>query len=177
MGTRRLALIAAAALALGAGGCVAISEEGAADPAVEARLAELEAREEIRAILVNYGRFLDAGEFAAYADLFAEDGVWVGGFGTFTGRDAIRGMLEDNLAPGPRERLTTLHLLPNELIDVDGDRANAVSKWFFIGAGADGAPRLILAGRYEDEFVREGARWAIARRVALSDIPFAEPVE
>jgi 3-phenylpropionate/cinnamic acid dioxygenase small subunit len=167
---------AAAVLAGGlASGCVAVTEEHHGDPALEARLAELEAKEEIRSLIVNYGRFLDGRDYAAYASLFAENGVWTGGFGTFEGRDAIERMLSDNLGPrpvaGPREPLPTLHLVSNELIDVDGDRATAISKWFFINAGADGAPRMLLAGRYEDEFVREGGRWLIARRTAIGDIP------
>lgn len=171
--------VSAALVALSLSGCVAVTEQTTRDPALEARLAALEAQDEIRRLIVNYGRFLDGRDYAAYADLFAEDGVWTGGFGTFEGRDAIARMLSDNLgarAPaGPREPLSSLHLVSNELIEVDaasgGDRARAVSKWFFINAGADGAPRMLLAGRYEDDFVREGGRWLIARRTAIGDIP------
>ncbi len=139
-------------------------------------MAELEAREAIRALLLDYGRLLDAGDFAGYAALFAEDGEWVGGLGRFQGRAAIRAMLEDNLAPGPRERLTSLHLMSNEVIEVDGERATARSRWFFIVTGEDGAPRLLLAGRYEDELVREGGRWLFARRAAYGDIPYDDPL-
>jgi hypothetical protein len=40
----------------------------------------LEDTEEIRNVLLDYGRFLDARDFAAYSRLFAKDGEWVGGF-------------------------------------------------------------------------------------------------
>jgi ketosteroid isomerase-like protein len=171
MDTKRLTAAGLAALALF--GCAAVPS--GTDRTLAARVAELEAREEIRAILVDYGRFLDAGDFEGYVGLFAADGAWVGGFGTFEGRDAIRGMLEDNMTPGPRERLTSLHLVSNEIIEVEGESARAVSKWFFIAPDADGRPRFAFAGRYEDDFVREGGSWRIARRVALGDIPFNDP--
>src|SRR5262249_29539302 len=52
---------------------------------VEARLQRLEDIEEIRLLLLDYGRFLDARDLAAYSRLFAKDGEWVGGFGSAKG--------------------------------------------------------------------------------------------
>ena len=65
-----------------------------------ARVQRLEDIEEIRTVLLDYGRFLDSRDFAAYSRLFAKDGEWVGGFGTVQGPAAIQAFMEKNIA-GP----------------------------------------------------------------------------
>ena len=70
----------------------AADEEGLAQ-----RVQALEDEKEIREVLVKYGEFLDARDYHSYAQLFASDGVWSGGFGTFTGPAAIEAMLEENM--------------------------------------------------------------------------------
>ena len=68
-----------------------------AQASLEQRVERMEAESDIRRVLVEYGAFLDARDYSAYAGLFATDGEWVGGFGTFRGPRAIRQMLEDSL--------------------------------------------------------------------------------
>src|SRR5688572_18461675 len=100
---------------------------------LEQRVERMEAESEIRRVLVEYGAHLDSRNYAAYADLFAEDGEWIGGFGRFTGPAAIRQMLEDNLgAPEPGfVNKSNFHMLTNPLIEIDGDRAQVSSKYLF----------------------------------------------
>src|SRR5690606_19899943 len=88
---------------------------------VEQRLETLEAESQIRRVLVEYGQFLDGKDFASYAALFAEDGVWHGGFGSFTGPAAIEAMLVANLgAPEPGfVNKSTFHMMAGPLIHVD----------------------------------------------------------
>src|SRR5258708_4444206 len=76
-----------------------------------ARVQRLEDIEEIGTVLLDYGRFLDPRDFAAYSRLFAKDGEWVGGFGTVQGPAAIQAFMEKNIA-GPN-RGNTLHILSN----------------------------------------------------------------
>ena len=64
---------------------------------LDSRIQRLEDIEEIRRILTDYGRFLDARDFASYARLFAKDGEWVGGFGTVKGPAAIQAFMEKNI--------------------------------------------------------------------------------
>ena len=52
-----------------------------------ARLQRFEDKDEIQALLLDYGRYLDARDFAGYASLFAKDGQWIGGFGTVAAAD------------------------------------------------------------------------------------------
>ena len=69
----------------------------AQDLTLEQRVERIEAESAIRRMLIEYGAYLDSRNFAAYADLFAPDGEWIGGFGRFEGPAAIRQMLEANL--------------------------------------------------------------------------------
>jgi len=140
-------------------------------PSVVARLQRLEDIEEIRTVLLNYGRFLDARDFGAYSRLFAKDGEWAGGFGTVQGPAAIQAFMEKNI-PGPNQG-NTYHILSNFEIEVHGDTATAWSRWAFITPGTDGKPVIAQGGRYDDTLVRENGAWKFKRRVASNDIPNA----
>jgi hypothetical protein len=59
-----------------------VQAEEHGDKSLAARVQRLEDQEEIRMLLVDYGRSLDARDFVKYSSLFAKDGEWSGGFGT-----------------------------------------------------------------------------------------------
>jgi hypothetical protein len=139
-----------------------------------ARVQRLEDKEEIRTLLLDYGRFLDARNLASYSKLFAKDGEWVGGFGTVQGPAAIQAFMEKNLGTGPN-KANNYHILSNFEINVQGDTATAWSRWAFVVPGADGKPSIAQGGRYDDVLVRENGHWKFKRRVASSDIPAAGP--
>ena len=140
----------------------------AGDASVADRLRALEDREEIRLLLLDYGRHLDSRDMKSYAGLFATDGEWVGGFGTVKGRDNIQAFMEKNMGTGPN-RAGNYHLLSNFVITVQGDTATAWSRWAFIVPEASGGARVAQAGRYDDTLVREGGRWRFKKRVASGD--------
>jgi uncharacterized protein (TIGR02246 family) len=148
-----------------------------ARPSLEQRVQRMEDESAIRKVLIEYGAFLDAKNYHAYATLFAADGVWQGGFGTFTGPAAIEKMLTDNLgAPEPGfVNKSNFHLLTNPIIEIDGDRAHVTSKYLFWTKSPDDRPTPLLAGRYVDDFVRENGQWKIARRTTWGAIPFRDP--
>ena len=155
--------------------CVVLFVSSAAVSAqsLEARIQRLEDIEQIRTLLLDYGRFLDARDLVAYSRLFAKDGEWVGGFGSAKSPAGIQAFMEKNLGTGPN-RGNTFHILSNFIIDVKGDTATAWSRWTFITAGPDGKPALSQSGRYDDTLVREDGRWKFKRRVASNDIPAAK---
>jgi ketosteroid isomerase-like protein len=161
---------AARSLALAA---LLLSTASAQKPTVEARLQRLEDIDQIRTVLLNYGRFLDARDFAAYSRLFAKDGEWIGGFGTVQGPAAIQAFMEKNIA-GPNTG-NTYHILSNFEIEVHGDTATAWSRWAYVTPGADGWPVIAQGGRYDDTLVRENGAWKFKRRVASNDIPSSAP--
>lgn len=139
-------------------------------PAAAARIQRLEDIEEIRTVLLDYGRLLDARDLPAYSRLFAKDGEWVGGFGSAKGPAAIQAFMEKNLGTSPN-RGNTYHILSNFVIDVHGDKATAWSRWTYITPAADGKPVINQGGHYDDTLVRENGHWKFQRRVASTDIP------
>jgi uncharacterized protein (TIGR02246 family) len=134
---------------------------------VEARLKQLEDKEQIAQVLIDYGRHLDGRDLAAYASLFATDGEWVGGFGTVKGRAEIKSFMEKSLGTGPN-RNNSYHIMSNFAIAVKGDTATAWSRWTFVTPGASGAT-IAQAGRYDDTFVRENGVWKFKKRTASND--------
>jgi uncharacterized protein (TIGR02246 family) len=147
-------------------GCFSTSHLAAQSP-VEARLKQLEDKDQIAQVLIDYGRHLDSRDLAAYASLFAADGEWVGGFGTVKGRSNIQAFMEKSLGTGPN-RNNSYHVMSNFTIMVKGDTATAWSRWTFVTPGERGAT-IAQAGRYDDTFVRENGTWKFKRRVASND--------
>jgi uncharacterized protein (TIGR02246 family) len=142
-------------------------------PTVEERLRVLEDREEIRTLLLEYGRTLDARDLTAYSELFAKDGEWIGGFGSVKGRAELLKFMEKNVGTAPNTG-KTYHLLTNFLIEVHGNRATAHSRWSDVVGTAEKKPVLEHSGRYEDDLIREDGRWKFQKRVVFNDLP---PVE
>jgi len=143
------------------------------------RVRELEDEKAIREIIVRYGEYLDARDYAGYASLFASYGEWIGGFGHVKGPAAIQQMLVDNLGR-PEEGFvnkSSFHLMTTVVIDVDGDTAKARSRYLFFTASPDNRPVVSLAGRYEDDFVRENGEWKIKRRITHGVIPYRDGLD
>jgi uncharacterized protein (TIGR02246 family) len=137
------------------------------------KIQHLEDTEEIRTVLVNYGRTLDAHDFGAYSRLFAKDGEWVGGFGSVKGPAAIEAFMGKNIGT-PGKPSGTYHLLTNFIIDVHGDTATAWSRWTFVIPGPDKKPSMAQGGHYEDTLIREKGQWKFSRREAFLDIPHTD---
>ncbi len=147
-----------------------------AQQSTTARIQRLEDIEEIRKVLTDYGRFLDAHDLVAYSHLFAADGEWVGGFGTGKGPAGIQALMEKNLGVTAKGKPgSTYHLLTNFLIDVQGDSATAWSRWNFVVTSADNKPTIMYGGHYDDTLIRENGQWKFKRRVAVNDIPHSDP--
>jgi ketosteroid isomerase-like protein len=139
---------------------------------IRTQLRSLRDIEEIRRLLIEYGRTLDQRNFAAYSRLFAQDGEWVGvgTIGSARGPAAIQAFMEKNIGVAP---VRCNHLMTNMLIDVDGDSATAWSRWTLIDADAADKPVLVYSGHYEDVLTRENGAWKFRRRIAWVDIPNA----
>ncbi len=144
---------------------------------IESRLRNLEDREAIRQILINYGRFLDQRDFESFSLLFAEnDGEWIGGMGKAKGQQAIRRLMEGTIGTNTAKNSPgNFHLFMNDRIELNGDSASAVTKWIFMVQNAEGRPEPFYLGHYEDELVREKGQWKFLRRIAFADIPADNP--
>jgi len=139
----------------------------------EQRLARLEDIEQIRRLVLDYKTALDGKDTAAYAALFAEDGVlWCTPELVAQGPAAIKQLVDGMSGSLLTEAVgTDFHVISDHRIDVDGDRGRGTLTWMYFTIGDDGAPRLTKFGHYSDEYVRERGRWRFARREAPTDIP------
>lgn len=151
-------------------------QASAADPAIGQRLQRVEDELAIRRLLVDYSATQDARDYAGYAALFAREGEWVNGRTTHKGREAIHQMLVDLYGPPPPGYVNneSYHISSNAQIDISGDTATARSRHLLLMRGPDGQPVPRLAGRYEDELIREDGEWKILRRVDHPVMPTAE---
>ena len=134
---------------------------------LEARIQRIEDHMAIERLLMEYGRSLDNRDFSTYSRLFASDGVWNGGLGTYRGPAAIQAAMEKSFSTATDiPKGANYHLLTNAIIDLDGDRATAVSKWAFVTLEEKKPPQIAFAGRYDDTLIRENGQWKFQRRVA-----------
>jgi len=120
----------------------------------------IEDRLAIRELVESYNDAVMRFDADAWAANWADDGVWkLGAMGEFTGRAAIVATWRQAMSAfsfvgffasaGP--------------IAVDGDRARGT--WYqqeFLHA-KDGTKRAVT-GRYDDDYVKRGARWYFLRR-------------
>jgi hypothetical protein len=154
---------------------ITYKEEKMQKPGPEERLQQLEDREEIRQLLINYGCCLDQRDFAACSHLFAErDGEWIGGMGKAKGSQAIRKLMEESIRTNAALNNRSFHVFTNETIRLAGDRATATAKWIFVVKGESNHPQPLFMGHYEDDLVREKGNWKFLRRAVYADIPTDE---
>lgn len=153
---------------------LAVAQDGTLT--IEQRLQRVEDELAIRRVLVDYSATQDARDYAGYAALFAKDGEWVNGRTVHKGREAIHRMLVDlyGVPPPGYVNSESYHITSNPEINVDGDRATARSRHLLVMRGPRGEPTPALAGRYEDEFIREDGKWKILRRVDHPVMPTSE---
>jgi SnoaL-like domain len=141
----------------------------------EALLQRLLDLEEIRRLKHRYVNLCDANYQAEpLADLFVDDGVWTGpaDYGHHVGREQLIAFFR---RLGGGGALFTVHMVGNEEIDVDVDRARG--RWTTIapctfkieGAAQDFWGFL----RYDDEFLRIDGKWKFQkiRATALAGGP------
>jgi uncharacterized protein (TIGR02246 family) len=133
-----------------------------------ARLQRMEDEQAIERLLQEYGRTLDNRDFAAYSKLFAENGEWKGGLGSYKGPATIQAAMEKIFANANTDipRGKNFHVMSNFIIDVQGDRATARSLFVFYQMDGN-KPNASLAGRYEDILIRENGAWRFLERLAL----------
>jgi len=162
-----LAALTAAAL-LGAGAPVIAAD---ADSSALQQLKALEDREEIRALLIEYGRQLDKRDFAAYSKLFTRDGEWQGSLGAAKTPLGIQKMLEKAFSEMDLKVYQgSFHLMSNDDIRLNGDTATVWSRWTWVVSGPDGKPTPQRAGHYQDVLQREDGKWRFKSRRAFMDI-------
>ncbi|HEX6994941.1 MAG TPA: nuclear transport factor 2 family protein [Gammaproteobacteria bacterium] len=135
--------------------------EGYADD--RAAIVDLQAR---------YVMAMDYFDADGYAAVFAPDGVLDWARGIVEGREAIRefmasrtydltrGAAEAKTPDGRDWPSTVRHLITNQVIEVDGDKARALTYWIQFNNNADRTKvEWMLFGSWYDEFVKIDGEW------------------
>ena len=136
---------------------------------IEARLQRLEDLQAINQLFIDYGEHLDAGDFEAYAQLFADDGeVLLGPMGRASGRAEIQALMTKTLAASVG---TTFHIVSSPRITLDGDTASSTVMWSVATAAADRLARISMVGHHVDDLVRTPDGWRFQRRRGVVDLP------
>lgn len=128
---------------------------------MDEELRHLVDRQQIVDVTLAYTYALDAKDWDALDDVFTVDAT---AYLTeeLDGREAIKGRV--------RRALESLdlsqHMVANHDVRIDGD--SAVCRCYLqaqhVREAAPGPPNFIVAGRYDDRFVRTSVGWRIARR-------------
>jgi ketosteroid isomerase-like protein len=133
------------------------------------RLQRLEDLEEIRQLFIDYGHHLDSGNFAAYGELFADDGeVLLGPVGRAKGPAAIEALMRKTMEGA---RGSSFHIVSNPIIELQGDQATTEVMWTVVARDEEDNATVTMLGRHRDTLVREGQRWRFLRRQGFIDIP------
>jgi len=124
----------------------------------------LEEKDAIRDLLASYCFHIDGGEYDKFVALFTEDAIFdIGPLGKAHGREAIRKLI-GNAGPSKFKHCTI-----NSIIRVNGNEAHAES-YLFVLNGGEHAISTSVAGRYEDQLVKQGDQWRFKVRKVHLDI-------
>ena len=134
------------------------------DPSL-ARLVDQQAIAQL--IAGTYPNALDKGDFDTYAALYTEDGELTLQGNTVKGRAAIKAFVAA-LPTEPR----VIHPITNLSYTIDGDTATGGAYWQDIGL-VNGAPGVVVAGRYEDTLRKVNDQWQIAKRAIVIEFASA----
>ncbi|WP_202842518.1 nuclear transport factor 2 family protein [Luteimonas saliphila] len=170
-----VATLLAVPVAFAAGALAAPAQARTPAPAtLEARLAGLEAREQITEILYRYARGWDRLDEEALRSCFFDDAAHQhGGF---------KGLSQEFITvalPMVAKVRSTTHAISNVMIELAGDVA--ISECYFSAhhrrATADGSDEedYFLDGRYIDRFEKRDGVWKIASRRGLNSMERVEP--
>ena len=122
---------------------------------------------EIANLLYTYAEYMDSGDFASAADLFAhaqlrasaeDDGI----VDSDTMLSVWRGMVIVYPDGTPR----TKHVVTNPIIDVDDEAGTATCRSYYtVLQQTDDFPlQVVVTGRYADRFERVDGRWRFTYR-------------
>lgn len=143
---------------------------------IEARLARLEAMEEIRALRHRYARICDAGRRNPdqLRTIFTDDVVFDGGetFGRHSGLQAVL----DHARRSNKRFVWNVHYLSAPMIDVAADLSEATGSWYLWEPSriceGDSVYAAVVIGSYLDRYRRVAGEWRIAE-VNLEPITIA----
>lgn len=133
---------------------------------ISLRLAQLEAKEQIRDVLYRYCRAADRRDIELFKSCYHTDATDNHGFYQGSGHG-----FADYVFPALNQLDLCIHSLSNPLIEINGDLAYAQTQWTVIHRLRRWLKITDLChnGRYIDTFERRDGQWKILHRVAILD--------
>lgn len=125
---------------------------------------DLEAREAVNQVHLEYIAAIDEGNPDAFTELFLSDGVLTIGSMRAEGHDELRAFIEEVAA---RSSDAYQHLATNPRISVDGTTARA--NWYYLVIDVEDAEAGIgewAVGRHRGRYERDEGEWKIAELTA-----------
>jgi 3-phenylpropionate/cinnamic acid dioxygenase small subunit len=120
-----------------------------------------EDRQDIAEVLLRYATGIDRRDWSVFRSAFTDDcELDYGEIGTWNGVDAVTDFMEQSHAMAGH----TMHRLTNQVITVNGDRAEARTYVDGLIMAADNGSGVNAVGFYDDDLVRSAEGWRITRR-------------
>jgi hypothetical protein len=133
---------------------------------LQARIERLEAIHSIQQLKARALYYADQRNAQAFADLFTEEGVFMGAFQTHKGRE----MIQKNI----KFWSFSVHYVMNPIVNIDGDRASGM--WYWLRPQLNDAGQAHwAAGWYEDQYERIEGEWRF-KSVKITNF-FCSPYE
>src|SRR2546421_5355959 len=126
----------------------------------------------ITTLLYRYAEYMDAADFDAVADLFADAVLTNEGVdGEVSGGEAIAGLHRRTNRVHDDGTLRTRHLTANVIVEIDEDAGTATARSVFVVFQQTPSLPLqpIVTGRYRDRFLRTEGTWRFAQRHIVVD--------
>ena len=138
---------------------------------VEAQLHELQDREAIRELRCRYHEYVNQGRWSEIPDLFTEDAELDFGYlGKERGRERLARLFQgaSQLLPFVKQ------FIHNHTIELQGERGTGTS--YLEAKSVSGGKAYVVAGRYDDQYVRQDGEWRFARMdlTPYFTVPFDE---
>src|SRR3954451_21423037 len=131
-----------------------------------------ESHHAITSLMFRYAEYVDAADFDAIADLFADAVITNEGVdGQITGGEAIKQLYVSTNRVHGDGTLRTRHLTSNVVVEIEEAAGHAAARASFVVFQQTPTLPLqpIVTGRYRDQFVRGGRGWHFARRHIVVD--------
>ena len=131
-----------------------------------------ESHHAITSLMFRYAEYIDAADFDAIGDLFADAVMTNEGVpGEVTGGEAIKQLYVGTNKVHDDGTLRTRHLTANVAVDIEEAAGTATARSSFVvfQQTPDLPLQPIVTGRYRDRFVRGGRGWHFAQRHIIVD--------
>jgi ketosteroid isomerase-like protein len=130
--------------------------------------------EAITSLIYTYAERIDAGDFAAVAELLSHATLTFEGFGeAVNGREAIERVYTRSTRRYEDGTPKTKHVMTNVVVDVAEDGATAVSRSYYTVLQAvpgELALQPVIAGRYRHTYQKVDGHWRVATMHIIIDL-------